>query len=225
MKRASSLPAEAIAPCAFTTFAAARLSGESRWRYAPPAREGHFHFPGFQLSLLPCVSRCASTSSSSTLSNPRCCFARPRTTTSTPSTCATSVRVRRSTRATSERMLFYPPFSNFPESDPLRSVMSTDWAPTGREFVSGSYDRTVRLWTAGEGKARDTYHTKRMQRFVSFLLVPVTASLNPPRQRLLDALYARLPLRSLRLGRFEPPHLEGTRLREARCGRQARDGS
>jgi WD repeat and SOF domain-containing protein 1 len=44
--------------------------------------------------------------------------------------------------------------------------MSTDWSPTGREFVSGSYDRTVRLWTAGEGKARDTYHTKRMQRFV-----------------------------------------------------------
>lgn len=44
--------------------------------------------------------------------------------------------------------------------------MSCDWAPTGREFVSGSYDRTVRLWKAGEGKARDTYHTKRMQRFV-----------------------------------------------------------
>jgi WD40 repeat protein len=46
------------------------------------------------------------------------------------------------------------------------SVMSCDWAPTGREFVSGSYDRTVRLWKGGEGKARDTYHTKRMQRFV-----------------------------------------------------------
>lgn len=47
--------------------------------------------------------------------------------------------------------------------------MSADWAPTGREFVSGSYDRTVRLWTAGEGKARDTYHTKRMQRVFTSL--------------------------------------------------------
>ncbi|KAL8276141.1 hypothetical protein RQP46_011459 [Phenoliferia psychrophenolica] len=49
------------------------------------------------------------------------------------------------------------------------AVMSADWAPTGREFVSGSYDRTVRLWTAGEGKARDTYHTKRMQRVFTSL--------------------------------------------------------
>ncbi|KDE08868.1 hypothetical protein MVLG_00966 [Microbotryum lychnidis-dioicae p1A1 Lamole] len=49
------------------------------------------------------------------------------------------------------------------------AVMSCDWAPTGREFVSGSYDRTVRLWTAGEGKSRDTYHTKRMQRVFTSL--------------------------------------------------------
>jgi len=45
--------------------------------------------------------------------------------------------------------------------------MSCDWSPTGREFVSGSYDRTLRLWQQGEGKSRDTYHTKRMQRCVS----------------------------------------------------------
>lgn len=44
------------------------------------------------------------------------------------------------------------------------AVMCCDWAPSGREFVSGSYDRTLRLWTAGQGKARDTYHGKRMQR-------------------------------------------------------------
>ncbi len=47
------------------------------------------------------------------------------------------------------------------------AVLSCDWAPTGREFVSGSYDRTLRLWKAGEGKARDTYHSKRMQRVFS----------------------------------------------------------
>jgi WD40 repeat protein len=58
------------------------------------------------------------------------------------------------------------------------ATMSADWSPTGREFVSGSYDRTVRLWKTGEGAARDTYHTKRMQRcvcspFLSSLLSPV----------------------------------------------------
>ncbi|GAA6001583.1 hypothetical protein JCM10207_006739 [Rhodosporidiobolus poonsookiae] len=47
------------------------------------------------------------------------------------------------------------------------AVMSADWSPTGREFVSGSYDRTVRLWKTGEGKSRDAYHTKRMQRVFS----------------------------------------------------------
>ncbi|GAA96704.1 uncharacterized protein L969DRAFT_245917 [Mixia osmundae IAM 14324] len=47
------------------------------------------------------------------------------------------------------------------------AVMSADWSPTGREFVSGSYDRSVRIWKAGQGRARDTYHTKRMQRIWS----------------------------------------------------------
>lgn len=56
--------------------------------------------------------------------------------------------------------------------------MSCDWSPTGREFVSGSYDRTVRLWEQGEGKSRDTYHSKRMQRCVplppSVLVLPLS---------------------------------------------------
>jgi len=38
--------------------------------------------------------------------------------------------------------------------------------PTGEGFVSGSYDRTIRLWDRDAGKARDIYHTKRMQRSV-----------------------------------------------------------
>lgn len=38
--------------------------------------------------------------------------------------------------------------------------------PTGEEFVSGSWDRTIRIWNRTEGKSRDVYHTKRMQRFV-----------------------------------------------------------
>lgn len=45
------------------------------------------------------------------------------------------------------------------------AVMSVAWAPTGREFVTGSYDRTVRIFSASSsGAARDIYHTKRMQR-------------------------------------------------------------
>jgi WD repeat and SOF domain-containing protein 1 len=48
----------------------------------------------------------------------------------------------------------------------MNAVMSVSWAPTGREFCTGSYDRTVRLFNLQNrnGHARDTYHTKRMQR-------------------------------------------------------------
>ena len=60
--------------------------------------------------------------------------------------------------------------------DHVAAVMSVDYSPTGREFASGAYDRTVRLWdvwNAGGGvggvggsggRSRDVYHTKRMQR-------------------------------------------------------------
>lgn len=44
--------------------------------------------------------------------------------------------------------------------------MGCDWSPTGEEIVSGSYDRTVRIWNRDQGRARDVYHTKRMQRYV-----------------------------------------------------------
>lgn len=46
------------------------------------------------------------------------------------------------------------------------AVMSVSWAPTGREFVTGSYDRTIRIFNTKErnGFAREIYHTKRMQR-------------------------------------------------------------
>lgn len=47
--------------------------------------------------------------------------------------------------------------------------MACDWSPTGREFVSGAYDRTVRIWKAGQGKSQDTYHTQRMQRVFTTL--------------------------------------------------------
>ncbi|XP_053676086.1 DDB1- and CUL4-associated factor 13 [Anopheles nili] len=43
------------------------------------------------------------------------------------------------------------------------SVTSVDYSPTGREFVSGSYDKTIRIFDAGKANSREVYHTKRMQ--------------------------------------------------------------
>ena len=42
--------------------------------------------------------------------------------------------------------------------------MDIDYAPTGREFVTWSYDRTIRIFRADEGKSREVYHGKRMQK-------------------------------------------------------------
>lgn len=44
------------------------------------------------------------------------------------------------------------------------AVMTLAWSPTGREFVTGSYDRTVRIFQTKDNRAREIYHTKRMQR-------------------------------------------------------------
>ena len=44
------------------------------------------------------------------------------------------------------------------------AVLSVAWSPTGREFCTGSYDRTMRIFSERAGTARDIYHTKRMQR-------------------------------------------------------------
>ncbi|KAF4613062.1 hypothetical protein D9613_011063 [Agrocybe pediades] len=49
----------------------------------------------------------------------------------------------------------------------VAAVMSCDWSPTGLEFVSGGWDRTVRIWQEGKGRQPEVYHTKRMQRVTS----------------------------------------------------------
>ncbi|KAF8491406.1 WD40-repeat-containing domain protein [Gautieria morchelliformis] len=49
----------------------------------------------------------------------------------------------------------------------VSAVMSCDWSPTGTEFVSGGWDRTVRIWKEGVGGRPEVYHTKRMQRVLS----------------------------------------------------------
>lgn len=49
----------------------------------------------------------------------------------------------------------------------VAAVMSCDWSPVGVEFVSGGWDRTVRIWKEGQGHSPEVYHTKRMQRVSS----------------------------------------------------------
>ncbi|KAI0289668.1 WD40 repeat-like protein [Russula brevipes] len=49
----------------------------------------------------------------------------------------------------------------------VSAVTSCDWSPTGTEFVSGGWDRTLRVWQEGHGTHPEVYHTKRMQRVLA----------------------------------------------------------
>lgn len=40
--------------------------------------------------------------------------------------------------------------------------MDLDIAPTGKEFVTGSFDKTIRIFNNNEGKSREVFHGKRM---------------------------------------------------------------
>lgn len=48
--------------------------------------------------------------------------------------------------------------------DHVGAVTFVDYSPTGKEFVSGSYDKSIRIFEADKGHSREIYHTKRMQR-------------------------------------------------------------
>ncbi|KAF2272213.1 WD40 repeat-like protein [Westerdykella ornata] len=54
----------------------------------------------------------------------------------------------------------------------VAAVMSVEFSPTGEELISGSYDRTIRLWERSKGHSRDIYHTKRMQRVFAVAWTP-----------------------------------------------------
>ena len=47
--------------------------------------------------------------------------------------------------------------------DHIGAILDIDFAPTGREFVTGSYDKTIRIFPYNDGRSREVYHTKRMQ--------------------------------------------------------------
>merc|ERR1719167_2115646 len=49
----------------------------------------------------------------------------------------------------------------------LNGSLSIGHASCAILLVSGSYDKTVRLWNVDQGRSRDVYHTKRMQRLTS----------------------------------------------------------
>tara|TARA_B100000795_G_scaffold182363_1_gene138218 strand:+ start:474 stop:1808 length:1335 start_codon:yes stop_codon:yes gene_type:complete len=51
----------------------------------------------------------------------------------------------------------------------VSAVLDVDYSPTGKQFVSGAYDKTLRIWEAAKPKSVQVYHTKRMQRLFSVL--------------------------------------------------------
>lgn len=53
--------------------------------------------------------------------------------------------------------------------DHMSAVLDIDFAPTGREFVTSSFDKTIRIFPFNDGRSREVYHTKRMQQVNSIL--------------------------------------------------------
>jgi len=53
--------------------------------------------------------------------------------------------------------------------DHILSVLAIDYSPTGKEFVTGSFDKTIRIFKVDSGYSRDCFHTKRMQKVYSVI--------------------------------------------------------
>ncbi|GCC31272.1 hypothetical protein chiPu_0009729 [Chiloscyllium punctatum] len=47
--------------------------------------------------------------------------------------------------------------------DHVSAVLDVDYSPTGKEFVSASFDKSIRIFPTNKGRSREVYHTKRMQ--------------------------------------------------------------
>lgn len=46
--------------------------------------------------------------------------------------------------------------------DHVSAVLDIDFAPTGKEFVTSGFDKTIRIFPYNSGRSREVYHTKRM---------------------------------------------------------------
>ncbi|KAL4616996.1 DDB1- and CUL4-associated factor 13 [Arapaima gigas] len=51
-------------------------------------------------------------------------------------------------------------------SDHVSAVLDVDYSPTGKEFVSASFDKTIRIFPKHQTRSREVYHTKRMQHVI-----------------------------------------------------------
>ena len=47
--------------------------------------------------------------------------------------------------------------------DHIAAILDIDYAPTGREFVTSSFDKTIGIFPYNGARSREVYHTKRMQ--------------------------------------------------------------
>lgn len=48
--------------------------------------------------------------------------------------------------------------------DHVGAILDINYSPTGQEFVTGSFDKTIRIFPRDRSKSREVYHTSRMQR-------------------------------------------------------------
>ena len=46
--------------------------------------------------------------------------------------------------------------------DHISAILDIDFSPTGKEFVTSSFDKTIRIFPYNDGRSREVYHTKRM---------------------------------------------------------------
>lgn len=95
----------------------------------------------------------------------------------------------------------------------VAAVMSCDWSPTGLEFVSGGWDRTVRIWKEGQGTGPEVYHTNRMQRFVqsspaNHLKHGMVILIHRSLQSIIVDIFGRCAVCVIRFGRRECANME-----------------
>jgi len=62
--------------------------------------------------------------------------------------------------------------ATYRHTDHVMAVLDVDYAPNGDEFVSASYDNTVRLWNMDSLRSKEVYHGQRMQRVFACRFTP-----------------------------------------------------